>query len=103
MLLSYSSQSTAAFYPFVRPHYDNPQPGEMPQLKYYRLDMSNCKTCPDWLRASATGPATLNNEEFEQMKTVLQKSITRYNPDFQIAGQYGVQWYVLPEPAEEGG
>ena len=98
ILLTCPTQSTGAFYSFVQRHYQNSQLGEMSQLKYYMLDVSVSKNCPEWLRANMVSPATLSNEEFELMKVVLQISITRYNLKikgysyFQITGQYGVQY-----------
>ena len=98
MLLSYSTLSTAAFNPVVMPFIKSPALGEKFQLNYYRLNLSNSKNISGWLGENVASPATLSNEEFEQMKTLLQKSITRYNrkargnPDFLIKGLYGVQY-----------
>ena len=106
MLLSYSNPSTAAFCPVVRPCVKSPSLGEILQINYYRLDINNCKNVPNWLKESVASPATLSNEEFEQMKTVLQKSLTRYNlknrsnSNIQIKGLYGVQ--CLPYIDKEG-
>ena len=100
------STAAYAYYPFVRPLFQISQSKEIPQLKYYRLDTSNCKDCVDWLNKQSARPATLSNEEFEQMKSVLQKSITRHNlknqgnNNFQISGHYGVQY--LPYIDKEG-
>ena len=97
MLMAYSTPSTAAFYSAAWHCFKSPALGEILQLNYYRLDISNCKNIPNWLKGNVASPATLSNEEFEQMKTVLQKSLTRYNlknrcnSNFQIKGLYGVQ------------
>ena len=98
MLLSYSTLSTTALNRVVRPHIDRPTLGEEFQLNYYILNLGNSKNISNWLGGNVASPATLNNEEFVQMKIVLQKSITRYNrkargnPDFLIKGLYGVQY-----------
>ena len=97
MLLSYSTPSTAAFYPEIQPCVKSPALGETLQLNYYKLDISNCKNVPNWLKENVASSATFSDEEFEQMKTVLHKSLMRYNlknrsnSNFQIKGLYGVQ------------
>ena len=102
MLLSCPTPSTAAFCPSVR----SSSLGEIPQLKHHKLDVSNCKNVPDWLKENVARPATLSKVEFDQMKTVLQKSLTRYNfnnqsnSNFQIKSLYGVQ--CLPYIDEKG-
>ena len=97
MLLNHHNSSTAAFCPAVRACVKSPSQGEILQLNYYRLDISNCKNVPNWLKENIATPTTLSNEEFERVKTVLQKSLTRNNLknrssfNVQIKGLYGVQ------------
>ena len=96
--LGYPTPATAALRSFVWPHYKNPQPGNTPQLKYYRLELLNDDKSLAQAKKDGISPATLSDAEVEQMKAVLQKSIRRYNltnranPELQITGQYGVQY-----------
>lgn len=99
LLSSYSAQSKPAFCLPCQLNSQLPETGGMPELKYYRLNLADCKNCPEFLQSVASSSAVLGTEEFEQMRASLEKSIRRYNsksqhkPGFLITQQkYGVQY-----------
>lgn len=88
MLLTHIPESTVAFNLPVKSHSVNAGAGKMPRLKYYRLELSACKNCPDFLKAEVASTATLSNEEFEQVKAALRKSVKRYNLKLQANPEF---------------